>query len=508
MRYSFALSGVLTIVVLHAAPLRACAQQPAPRSLGHQALTDAQSVRDGETFETWRRVHPADSVELFQPQLRVESQSGWCVRSIAHIALDSNRTARRVAYFYAPPLDSTTPFPGARTPESLRAQCRLGLVWFNAIERDSVRGERLLEQARSAIAARNGPPDTITRLVWNNGAAWRGKHLWHADRIDVVTAISNRPNDEAETAPRRPHVMVAITGRASRVTLLWDVAVAYTRKCSSPTTPRCENFARIDEALSLAAIGGALEREMRAVAARFEDSATSETRFTPPERRAYVAMLQRWIAETRPLPAARRAAGLLAADLLLESKEYITNVSDLDSADAKAMRAQLASAGAHFEEVHLANGWLYRRSWLKEALALESGARAHDLAFLTMMERGFETSSCTDQKGEGFRAVINRGADYLRRNTANSIARQIHHMMARAYGDIVALANGAAYQPEDTARYVGEAAAARAKALEHYAIAYADRALPAHVRQDILSSAWRLAAGLAPLRTYFYCVYD
>ena len=136
---------------------------------------------------------------------------------------------------------------------------------------------------------------------------------------------------------------------------------------------------------------------------------------------------------------------------------------------------------------------------------------AGELAFTTLMEKGFETSGgCGDQHGEGFRAVIHEGEDYLRRKPETALRVDIHFLMAEAYADIVRLASGdspSSSSQSNSARYGPEAAAAREKAIELFRVAFEVAANTLRARQ-VWPTAWRLVAGFAPTRTYFHCRYD
>jgi hypothetical protein len=123
------------------------------------------------------------------------------------------------------------------------------------------------------------------------------------------------------------------------------------------------------------------------------------------------------------------------------------------------------------------------------------------------MERGFETRLCNDHGREGFRAVIEQGEAFLRAKPHAAIAGDVHIMVAQAYADIVTLAGGGGWGYADSTAYVAEAPSARARAIEHYQIAFESGASPLRVRQS-WPTAWRLMAGLIPTRTFFYCIYD
>jgi hypothetical protein len=200
----------------------------------------------------------------------------------------------------------------------------------------------------------------------------------------------------------------------------------------------------------------------------------------------------------------RRAAALFAADQLLGESG-----AGWSKDENPTIRQQLEAHGAQFNWASLGDTWVYAHSWLSESLEIDPDGRIGDLAFITLMERGFETSgTCSDQRGNGFRAVIQEGSDFLGRKPDSPFSSYIHLLMAAAWGDIVTLANGGGYDESVSAEYKSEAASARTRAIEEYRLAFASPIQGRVKRREAWRNAWRLMAGLSPSRTYFYCVYD
>ena len=479
-------------------------QQSAP-SLAAFAVSEVRIVRSAMPLGAWQAVHSSDSIELYRPNGRQETESEWCARAIGRVQLDSGRTARRVAYFYAPVPRPDAPLPASVSPAGLRSQCRLGMEWIVVLERDVVRAERLTSHTRESLTAALGAGDAVTELLWYGSAYWMEKVLWRSNGIEVVSATSAQVFDNpGDPRPGPPRTMVAIAGEPSAVSFAMP---QYDPTCGTPSTPRCTEFLRIDEALSLASVGSNAEVAIRRQAGAFEHPKDPNARATPTERRAFVGDLKDWLQAARDLPASRKAAAFVAADLLLEASGYQMGVGDDEDSLAASMRVRLDSLGASFIHSPLGGVHLYRRSWMTEALNAGGGGRAFDLAFLTMMERGFETGICSTGM-DGFRTVISRGEKFLRDFPNSTIAHDVHLLMARAHGDVVALASGAAYEAADTTSYATEAPAARNRAIAEYTAVLAYAGVPSDVRRDAWSSAWRLLAGLSPLETHFYCVYD
>jgi hypothetical protein len=173
------------------------------------------------------------------------------------------------------------------------------------------------------------------------------------------------------------------------------------------------------------------------------------------------------------------------------------------------IRQQVEALGAEFVWAGIGKTWLYAHRWLRESLDIDPDGRIGELAFITLMERGFETSgTCRDQPGNGFRAVIDEGRDFLSRKPDSPLAPYVHLLMGQAWGDIVSLANGAGYDESDVEGYKPEEAAARTRAIEEYRLAFASPIQRPFKAREAWRNAWRLTAGQSPTRTYFYCIYD
>ena len=249
-------------------------------------------------------------------------------------------------------------------------------------------------------------------------------------------------------------------------------------------------------------VEGSVRSSLKIVAAR---DVCSEVP-TASDRSVIFNAVVRWLDAATTLPRARQAAALFAADQLLEESAGPT----WRRGESPPIRRSLERLGAKFNWSPLGATYAYTHTWLRKALQLDPGGRAGELAFLALMERGFETSGmCRDHQGEGFRAVIAEGNRYLRQKADTALRDDIRLMMAQAYGDIVTLAAGGGYgyDESDSAKYQAEAASARAHAVDYFRAAYKSSSNSARAR-EVWPDAWRLLAGLTPRATRFYCVYD
>jgi len=227
--------------------------------------------------------------------------------------------------------------------------------------------------------------------------------------------------------------------------------------------------------------------------------------------------LQPWVETIQTLEPARRAASLLIADQIVVIEEEDGNLEAQDSEKPAAERkpnenrpmsaAQVAleRLGAQFSYDPTSERNLYALNWLQEAYELDSNGRAGELAFLLLMERGFDTSPGCKNGSELFREVLRRGTEYLRTPRGPQVEARIHFLMGDAYRDIVALAagqHGDTYA--DSATYKPEAAKARSNAVAEYraGLALDDKSETSSIAKERLRS---LKAGEAPHDTRFFC---
>jgi hypothetical protein len=213
-----------------------------------------------------------------------------------------------------------------------------------------------------------------------------------------------------------------------------------------------------------------------------------------------LSLLQEWIDAIGPLPSARRAAGLLAADRLLA-------VSDWRLAkppEKSEQRSQLQLLGAVFQANNFANDYFYTRSWEKQARELDANGPVGQMATLGFMARG----SCEENGSDSnlFRKIILEGEGLLAKTLDAGTAAQVHFMVGEGYSDIVAIAGGLEGDGDFSAR-PGEGPIERGKALFHYRAGLAVDQTSDGARSAWMQ-AWRLSAGLLPALQRYACGSD
>jgi hypothetical protein len=340
--------------------------------------------------------------------------------------------------------------------------------------------------------------DDINDVAWWGSGSWRNRSSWRGKDVSVVAATTGASEFSDGSKGDSTRVFVLGFGNAfGRIDprdwgagdLEFDLMEAHER----------QGQARLEENIVSAALGGEAEREIRAII-RWKPR-----EFNDADRDTFATALEKWLTEARQLPPPRRAAALLVADQMLSGYERVLNLGEPDQ---KAIRDRFAAYGAEFDHDPLGgDAYMTTHTWLKQALELDPDGRAGERAFLILIEMGFDTSAtCAEQ--DQFRSVIARGEQYLRDRPASTINRQVHLMLARAYTDIWTLANGGGYEGAITAKeYLAEGPGARLRAIEEYRAALAGVSRAPDARESWID-AWRVMAGLTPLRTFFYCVYD
>ena len=465
----------------------------------NDVLAELDAVRVGQPLGEWKKNHAVGTVERYGPLLSEQANKDWCARVRLETSLDAKRKLRRDAYFYLPDPPAVMSMP-AGTPDGLVGQCRLGFVWAEIEDEDASRAERLADAARESLTSVLGAGQLNAKVHWSGSGAWRKTTLWKQRGLSLATAATDSRPWRSSDLRTTTRVLVAAAGGTSGITL-----GPFQPPAETPEE-YVERFrvieSRINEAISAAAVSGTAESNIRTAVKVLSD-------FNPPwryprgaDRMFILDAINGWLASA-PTPSVRRAAALFVADRLL-AESGIGWGKD----ENPPIRQQLEALGAQFNWIELGGTWLYAHSWLRESLETDPDGRIGDLAFITLMERGFETSGmCRDQGGDGFHAVIGEGSDFLSRKPDSPLTSYVHLLMAQAWGDIVRLSNGGGYD-QSVASDKSEETYARGQAIDEYRLAFASPIQRPAKEREAWRNAWRMMAGLSPTRTYFYCVYD
>jgi hypothetical protein len=267
---------------------------------------------------------------------------------------------------------------------------------------------------------------------------------------------------------------------------------------SSWMHPRRATDARAREAIALANVDTTTSNAMRDVLTMVLPDMSGTPGLSRDQREHLVRTLERWMSLARGVADDRRAAALLAADLLLTQGWPYAEWED------SLQHTPIARMGAEFRYFRLGGSWGYVRTWLSEAVSLSSRGRAGDLAFLTVAELGFNPGGCLQ---EHYERVIERGERFLRERPTSSVATDVRFLVALAHADVVYLASGGTYSNDSPDFYAAAAPKSRERAIAEFRLAFAADATSRRAR-DSWDTAWRLIAGISPIKDTFYCIDD
>ena len=494
----------------------------APAARGTQDSFPQLVVRElsafaaGMSADAWLRAHPSDSVVSFVDSLTRDTRT-WCVRATAWLTLPDGRRAARIAYFFPPPPPADLALPTVPVGPALQRQgCRLGGIWIGVpgTSADTV----LAGQVRLALTKSLGAeaplpdslfgrpiPERLRRYVLESGmdlrledmglsgsASWRVVGVWRHDSVETISAY------DAETGGRAGGMIaLSMAGRNHFGPDLSDAAedVGTLRRDSG----------RVAALLHMAGVDAPLAAGVRGIMGRalawYDSRAGSPG---PPSATWVLPVLHRLVTAARTFDGRRRSAALLAADMTLGARGVENSVaSDSDS----TARRVLGNLGAEFVHSELGASYNYTHSWLSAARDADPSGEVARLATILELERGFNDNGICGGGAEAFRTVTSVGETLLT-HLPDSLAAEVHLLVARGYADIVELAaNSDLAEYFDRQKYQGEAASARASAIAHYrrglALDHSSVMARASWRE-----AWRLLAGLPPGTIHFACVYD
>lgn len=513
------------VLFLVAGPVAAASQDrpggvPSP---GAAILSDLRAFRATKTLADWRAAHPQDDIG---PAARNGEGAGIAasaslrvavaVAATTAVAVANGGTLKRFVAFYPPPAAGLTlPRPGVASREILDTAVP-GYLWLEMAVPAADAAAALLSETTGAVAAELGSGESGAKIAAFGSAFWRNTVLWTGSEFEVAIGLTGGPAPK-EGSPVRVIAVASLPPSHAPVGFWKRSAALGAGDSGAGAAERADRLRRVvEEALALAAVGGEAETAIGVLVAHvtpevFDDPGPQGSPDT------VLAALTRWLDTTRDFPRPRRAAALLVADQVLQGTLHSFGIADADgpnAAKARATRDALARLGAGFNHVELGATWAYTNTWLREALALDPDGRAGEMAFVVLLEKGFETSGkCGDQQGEGFATVIEKGEAYLRSKRAETSPNRadVLFALARANSDYVALGVGGmgyeGFAGAEEKKFKGLATRGRVQALDYYRVALA-------LEQDSLRArearveVWRLAAGVAPSRTYFYCVYD
>lgn len=486
------LTAVALTALVAVSPAPGGAQAP-DEALAERAVRELAALRAGITPAQWLNDHPRDGLRLFSHTIDDRTHSEWCARATSHHSMPDGTILLRHAYFYVPeaPADLALPSPADGATLAHR-QCALGAIWVEVPHADSQAGRRRADRLIARLRSSHGAPGTPGEALNFRGSAyWSPYVAWHAGGTTMVAALDTRT---WEDTPKRviavAFLPTSTIGRApstwfetSHAREVWAAGIAEQAAALSESPP--------------GQIEGLLDFHRSTVAANYSDAGHTQRDAL---KARLVPTLRGWLAGSPGWPAARRAAALVAADVILGAAQWVIT-QDEDSLD----RRQLQNLGARFAYSPLGAAHLYAHSWLREALPLDPDGRAGELAFLLQLDRGFDFTGMCDANS-GATRVIAEGESFLGTLGDSGERARVHFLLAAAHAEVVGLADGIS-EYEEADPYSDDVAPARMRAIAHYRRGLElDR--ESYWARVAWGKVWRLRAGLPPLDLRFYCVYD
>ena len=436
------------------------------------------------TLSDWMKLTPVDQnwKEVTQPE------NPECLSQKSIFVLPSGAQALRTLSFYPPPVSPADALPALRGRELINSTCTLAKIQVE-IQASNETVTSLVQAINRQFSAQYGESAGKEELPFWGRLYDRTAERW-VHTAEIVTSYRTKT--------------VHYNGKPvsdSTILVLARLPIVYELERGACCTPPY-HYIDIDRtsfyrAISIAGAGPVSTRmeKLYEDVFRLSSSPQQVSKLDGAKWRECAPLLREWLAALKSLPPAQRAAGLLAADLLLTAVE-LTDGSPLGRVE-NPLRSQVEQQGAVFQYNELGGSYSYTNNWLKQAQELDPNGKVGQLSTLVSLAGG----SCD------FRQVIRDGERLLSQDIDAPTAAQVHFMVADAYADIVALAGGAAEDSKyDPAQFQGEADSARNKALQYYqdglSVDNASEKAKAAWRQ-----AWRLSAGLLP-DTRYVCVND
>lgn len=485
------------------------APRPEPDTLPiHETLTDTAlpayaiselSRLDGSlTPEEWTDRFPRDTLEPLRPAVtwvfaREPFAAEWCLRAQRKVSLrPDGLIAFREAFFYPPDPRGRDSLPAVHhEPRYAAGHCRLGTLAVTAIVEDSSRADSLVGRLRDAFSERFGPGaydveyELLDARWWDSNARW--------SRSDTTWFVYHE-----KTRPATIEVRAVAWLPNSDIHFERYSGWGPSRRETAHRLRRLGEAAELDEAgldhlLTLYRAGAGWYWGQ---GKGWSDSLLLET-------------LSEWLPRAAEMSAPRRAAALLVADRVLSAGSSASVAHRWR--EGESMRDTLTALGAQWERGVGTSELRYAGNLLWEAYRVDRDSPAGRLAFLHLLERGFGAPCNTG--AEGAERVIREATRFLSEVGSDATApwyrREVHRLVAEAYGDVLLLQQapprGLVGMPRDPFTSPAEA---REQAIHHYREALALAADDEREYVKLWTAGWRLAAGLLPLETHFVCVSD
>jgi hypothetical protein len=482
--------GAAAIVLLGLLRVAAATGGSEPPVFAEAALHELRALSPGVTPAAWLTAHPDDEFERFAHRLwqyEGADVGEWCARARHAERIDDRVVWVRDAYSYVPEPSSPAALPAEEEARDLvRTRCQLGLIRVEATEPDAAAGRAVALALRGTLSRAYGrDPGTNWISLFGSGlgfgSAWfDSMSHWRVGELHVLSAYRRPPRTE-ENASVFATAALPISGMA-----------AYRERTSGTVDGLSADEALITQAVVAGGLDAARAEPVRDALRWLHDAARPDSAAGLPlaDQPDVASIIERWLAAAPSSRGRERAGVLIVAHVLLQNTPALgTNGQE---------QARLRALGARFDPGDDEGPPGYTGNWLCDAWALDKGGAAGDVALPLLIDDG-----CRCPGGQYcFRWAIKEGERFLSRPHDRETLLQVHLTVASAYRHGVAVAEGA--QEEIPQPYRAQVDAYRAKAIAHYRVAFS-MGLSADTVEEHWDDAWRLVAGLPPLRTPFQC---
>jgi hypothetical protein len=351
--------------------------------------------------------------------------------------------------------------------------------------------ESIHQNLDGRLSARYGPGESPERSM--GGFAERGSAYWHRVRrwqtkdVQIYLYIS-KPHDESAALgllARHRHLVAAIA--AERKQPYWFRWGRWLQRWGTP----------LDEKLVA---------ELHADYKYLPALVLKEPAYPPKssEQEEVRRTLRRLLVDATTAPPGRRPALLLAADRLAERWE----VAEPPRSGLGEIRRRIGAYELSYVWNHLGSNWAYQHDLLWRVWNKSDATNWGELAFVLLLNHGWDTTVACGKGSDQFREVIQRGEQFLAERPKSEHRVDVLFVLAQAYETWWSLSKAHVQDSYvDRFRYLNGAESARHKALRYYGRIL--RLAPGGYEADYARlRVPRLMLGIDTNQRRFFCIYD
>ena len=442
----------------------------------------------------WTKAHPVDSVV----DVSVTGNNELLCRTAMATVKVAGRPMVRSAVFdiSAPPIGEKLPVDSA---DALRQLCMLRTVWITAQFPDSGSASTFADSLGRTLSSRLGAFQLHSSLFTYEAEGAVGK-TWKKDGTTVVLAVAPARQEETTADSTKSHsgsriLLVAYASGSNLETF----DAHWSREKREIDENAKSAYHQADSAIAWANVP-AIAADLRLVIAALREKAIKDEVKRDPRADSALLRAVKATHDIAPsLPPPRRAAALLAADIVL-----FASMPFVGPDTAAPLNRALSAAGITFDYLPIDQEFQNTRPWLWEAYRLDSVGRAGHAAFLELLSLGWSTRGACNEGGSDHTKIIEHGEAAIARGDTDPM---VHYYVASAYKTTW----DAAHESEgselvDPRPYRAQAESARQQAIKHYRAALPGLAYRAE-RRTAWMNAVKLMLGRSEQPEHI-CFYD